>query len=808
MAIDVGFFDAALDADGQYDRAYDSGAFTEYFAQFIGSGVCIYNNPDSMMVTLDATSKKVFINPGYLFIDGYWLKNSELYSMNVSSLADGTYAIAAILNLGRRTITLGTIEKADPETYPQTLVLAYLTVSGSSLSLQDTRENSDICGEIDSAGGLSNKVERALLFIDTEVDQKLDAAMAQINLASEELNSTLQEAETSLGTKLDEANQVISTITPPAIGTIRFSASQNVESGWLLCDGSFITEAQYPELVEALGKIYPSNDKFHLISEGEIGAQITNGVIYNNKMWVYSYVEKKLYGVDLVGSDPVKEIFITSEDDSFEGFLPPTTGRPLCLSIIPHAFTSGATLFLTQIVASGTDACVANSTTWKSKFLLFSSAFTGSESSLSLTSSFTMTGQWIGPGNNNYLGIDFKASYVVPYVSMYSEEGVEEYRCAVGMAYYNQNNYTWWGLASFFWGESGDITMYKTSHSQSNSYYWEDGSRAAYSQKLGANLVGITGQTSPNPQYYSPEGDFLAWCEPNDPVSIPSSYPNGKYLYHRLTPRSSPLPLNVVGEDSILFAFTPNTLPAWVPTTANYRTIVTSQVEGLPTNSRVFVDAAQYLKGKNMFFVFVGTGILFSRDLAPGSWGYLDTTPILGTITQFGYLDYSIDDNILYLLGQDSGGIVKLAKMELNTLYNYSNNGTWLPLIAADGVPAYIKAVGNEDPTPPVEMVPTTILSWSSISSPYSQLEISLNGEILNKGTFTRNLNSNGKFRVGVHRKFMSTTSSYSEPYVLKINNIATTLINCNWDGWIYQDFEYSEWVNSDGLSLTMERYT
>ena len=30
--------------------------------------------------------------------------------------------------------------------------------------------------------------------------------------------------------------------------------------------------------------------------------------------------------------------------------------------------------------------------------------------------------------------------------------------------------------------------------------------------------------------------------------------------------------------------------------------------------------------------------------------------------------------------------------MKLPELYNYANDGAWLPMIASDGIPAYIKA--------------------------------------------------------------------------------------------------------------------
>lgn len=116
----------------------------------------------------------------------------------------------------------------------------------------------------------------------------------------------------------------------------------------------------------------------------------------------------------------------------------------------------------------------------------------------------------------------------------------------------------------------------------------------------------------------------------------------------------------------------------------------------VPGNAKVFVDAAAYLWGKGIFLIFVGTGIIFSRTLEAGSFGYLDTTSVLGTITQFGWLGYSQDEQSLYILGQDTSNRVKLAKITLNTNFDYATDGAWLPMIVSDGLPAYIKAKETE----------------------------------------------------------------------------------------------------------------
>ena len=159
--------------------------------------------------------------------------------------------------------------------------------------------------------------------------------------------------------------------------------------------------------------------------------------------------------------------------------------------------------------------------------------------------------------------------------------------------------------------------------------------------------------------------------------------------------RTSILPLNVIGASAMVFAFDTNRFP-WCGLLQDSGT---STLHGLklPSATRVFVDAGAYLWGKDIYFFFVGTGILFSRTLQEGDWGYLDTTSVLGTITQFGYLDYSEDEGTLYILGQDSSNRVKAAKIVLNTLYDYANDGAWLPVIASDGVPAYIKAYQPEE---------------------------------------------------------------------------------------------------------------
>lgn len=216
-------------------------------------------------------------------------------------------------------VTSRTVSGPSPPCLKGSLVLAIV----SPAAAEDTRHNTDICGVIDTAGELSKKVEWAVNYIDTEIESKLDQVEQDINAQAAKLDA-----------KIAEVQAVADSIVPPPIGSIKFSASQDVGEEWLRCDGSFINETQYPELVAALGKLIPSGDKFQLISSGEVGPQITNGVVYGGRLWVYSYSTKKLYGVDLEGTAAVKEIALTSEDEHFNDYIAPSNANTMCGAII------------------------------------------------------------------------------------------------------------------------------------------------------------------------------------------------------------------------------------------------------------------------------------------------------------------------------------------------------------------------------------------------------------------------------------------------------------------------------------------
>lgn len=660
MAIYDGFFDfdaQVLEETGKYDREYNAGDFTGYFGALVGSGVCVYRDPDSMKVSLQ--NGAAVVAPGYLFIEGFWLKNDGLYTIDLPQ--SGSYAILARLDMARRLIDVVYQERA-AQRPSDSLVLAY--IDRDTATVTDTRPDAALCGLIDGVGSLAAKVAYAVDYIDHQVEERLAQAEADIAAQGRELDA-----------KIKEVAAEVEKLAPPPIGTVKFTASQSVEPGWLRCDGSFISETAYPELVQALGKLTPSNDKFTVISEGEIGQQISNGVVYGGRMWVYSYSTGLLYGVGLEGEVPIKVVGLESTDSHFSDFLPPSDTHPIVLSILPHQRADTAKLFLTQIILDNPylNDDLYDPLGYLNYFLAFSGEISVDPAeSVSLSPAF---GQ-IEKSEGTRLEINAKMS--LPTVAVKQEGGEEVYYCQIGELSSRIGGYLTWsdeaGTAKM--GDMGGIDV--TGESQWKSFY----QRLFFSNRSNGEMVAVSFA-----KRYNQSGLDTS-------IYNIISVPNGTYTNSgkaTLPPCRTALgPVGIVGQDKFLMNYTKDQF-SWASLT-KVEAKLASPALALPAAARVFVDGGAYLWGKDIFMIFVGTGIVFSRTLEENDFGYLDTAGVLGTLTQFGYLAYSQDENQLYILGQDTTNKVKVAKMVLNTLYDYANDGAWLPTIASDGVPAYIKA--------------------------------------------------------------------------------------------------------------------
>lgn len=236
MAVYDGFFDAYYNEEtGEYDRAYGSSDFTQYFGQLIGSGVCIAADPDSCRVSL--SGGRALVNMGYLFIRGYWLKVAdEPYAIDLTGT--GPLAVTASLNTGKKMIELEAVPAA--ESYPaDTLVLAVADPGAGTV--EDTRYDTGVCGVIDSMGGLSDKAAYAIEYIEKEIGPKFEQIEADIKAQEDRLDEEIR-----------AVGQVVEKIAPLPVGTIKFSANPDLGEEWLRCDGRFVSKEEYPQLVPIL----------------------------------------------------------------------------------------------------------------------------------------------------------------------------------------------------------------------------------------------------------------------------------------------------------------------------------------------------------------------------------------------------------------------------------------------------------------------------------------------------------------------------------------------------------------------------
>lgn len=678
MALYDGFFDAVLDENTlQYDRTYNSGDFTGYFEETVGSGVCIHENENSFKVSWDGTS--AVIAPGYLFIQGYWLKNTDDYAIPLTG--QGVHAVLAQLNTGARRIEVDTQPKADPETYPDALVLAYVTIdSTGAATVEDTRYRTDICGVIDSAGGLSSKVEWAINYIDNEIDAKLQEAEAAVDAQAALLDA-----------KIEEVGYMVEKLAPPPIGTVKFSASQDIEEGWLRCDGSFINEADYPELVAALGKHTPGVTEFFDAAQGRIQGGVSNAVPHNGRVWVFSYASKVLYGISFSDPTDIKEISVTGADLLID----PNTYR-IWLSICDTA------IFISQQISEQIGPGV----------LLYGNySFDETASTLALTK-IRLAGCHDGAGNLDHSSYYIKNT-VIPMVLTVAKnldsDGVYRYYIACG-AYESSSSRL--DLAYYYWneGDLGPINMATGTtsgvafleklivlSSTTSSSPWSDFSQVVSIPAFSAKYGGECLYTEYNRTSYT-----------RQLISFPSGAYTGNALVGSNTgnhPGSNSAITSVSLSDKSQYVIAKYNISGGVfsadyfdfqKTSGNDLSVSTVSAPhiNLTARAQAFPDAGIYLTSQSMWVFFVGTGILFTTDITDTTkYGFLSTVDTIGVIAKFGQLEYDEATNTLILSGQDSTNAAKIGVLKIPTLFDYANDGAWLPMIASDGIPAYINSV-------------------------------------------------------------------------------------------------------------------
>ncbi len=741
MALYDGFFDAVADEEsGEYDRAYGSEDFTGYFANVIGSGVCIHNNPNSFKAEYE--DGILYLRPGYLFIQGYWLANIpgeneaaeayKGYAVTLPAGMTGSMAVAAHLNLGQRLIEIEV--RPVSQAYPDALVLAIITSS----TAEDTRYNTDICGIIDTAGALSNKVEWAVNYIDTEIESKLQQVERDIAAQSAKLDR-----------KIAEVQAVADKIVPPPIGTVKFSAAQNVGEDWLRCDGSFISQEDYPELVQALGRLSPGVEDFSQQYQEQVGQGVSNGVVFAGAHWLFSLGDQALYRCDSTTKT------VTSIPVAGTEALENSGASPVWLSI------TGGFLFLSQYQGAVNTVV-----------LLACSAFTGSESAIAMEAldvAGVITQYTSGiassdarpslPGDHFYPEV-CQAAYAWDgetadsFIMCLGHDDISVRGSTAAIPFTNLYYIVWRPgqfpaakISSYaaFAGTNGGSSMYNSMIKTGFRFCHKNSGELVY---ISTNYYGVQGssaslKSSPAETYSSSTAVYVQTVSGDDPVANTCVAANNRYLYRCF----------VQGRRLVVRAgkYNPMTLFSDKDTQPGLT---------LPSRAQVFPDSVCYAAGQGVWFIFLGTGLAFSQTPEDGaSWGYLDTQDTLGVISRFGSLVVDEEKNLLFISGQDTLNHGKLGVLRLPPLFNYANDGAWLPMIASDGVPAYIKATeGGGTVTDPVNMQITVTITGSFASN----ADIIFNGGVLIAGSYTRTVSAGGTFTVGIRQKSLGGYSYLS----------------------------------------------
>lgn len=682
MSLYDGFFDAVLDEETEeYDRSYDSGDFTEYFNQIIGSGVCIHNNPNSFLARLEDGA--VVLSPGYLFIQGYWLKNDS--DLTVPLTGTVASAIVAHLNKGRKMIEVEV--RSVSQSYPDALVLGL--VDPAAGTIVDTRYDTDICGVIDSAGGLSSKVQYAINYIDTQVESKL----AQIE-------ANVRAQEDVLDGKIADVESVVDQIAPPPVGAIKFSASTNMGAQWLKCDGRFVSGADYPELV-ALLRGFPGIN-IEKAPETLVEAGVTNGAVFGGYLWTFSPADGALYGFS---EDETEVKKITVQYPS--GYT--VAGKTFTLSIVMQGTAAGLYILdnSSYFVATADNTWNTTSHHVRFSYLCFSN-FSANLSNLSLEqktieseskSPFSSSQPYMSAKNNDYRPVVVFSS--VPYAvlgtivcasSEYIRSGMTATATfyAVSIPLLDSENtalYTKIGTGSYL-GQGSSYQYFYNFRMPSNAqlypaYSSENGGYVFLFPAFWSYTNGESKSTQIN-MLKGPDTEVLGrtsdgFVLENDSLGT---------LYNKFP---------VIGSDCVLLTYgfhsSDNTFSCqFVRPSAMELGTCSFTLNSFQSAAKFSAVAAIYIPGNDLWAFFCGTGILFSTDLSDSNqYLYYDIQDVLSGIRYDAYMEYDAYNRKLYVLGRDSTYILKVGVFDIPSGYN-PINGANLPNLSVSGIPAYIKA--------------------------------------------------------------------------------------------------------------------
>lgn len=215
------FFNAQMDASGEYDREYLAEDFASYFSKFISNGV--FPNPSTglQVIAADTPNMTVTLSVGYGYINGYKYENTTPLTFSIG-VADGVLnrkdaifirysklgrAIKAYKIAGTPGASAVAPSVVRTEDYYD-LCVAIISVNAGITAIpqsliEDTRLNTSLCGIVT---GLVEQVDTTTLYnqIQSDLAEFKTVSQAEFDAWFEDINSKLgTEPATALQQQVD-----------------------------------------------------------------------------------------------------------------------------------------------------------------------------------------------------------------------------------------------------------------------------------------------------------------------------------------------------------------------------------------------------------------------------------------------------------------------------------------------------------------------------------------------------------------------------------------------------------------------------
>ena len=215
------FFNAQMDASGEYDREYLAEDFASYFSKFISNGV--FPNPSTglQVIAADTPNMTVTLSVGYGYINGYKYENTTPLTFSID-VADGVLnrkdaifirysklgrAIKAYKIAGTPGASAVAPSVVRTEDYYD-LCVAIISVNAGITAIpqsliEDTRLNTSLCGIVT---GLVEQVDTTTLYnqIQSDLSQFKTVSQAEFDAWFEDINAKLgTEPATALQQQVD-----------------------------------------------------------------------------------------------------------------------------------------------------------------------------------------------------------------------------------------------------------------------------------------------------------------------------------------------------------------------------------------------------------------------------------------------------------------------------------------------------------------------------------------------------------------------------------------------------------------------------